>query len=392
MEKSQQLDTPADNRWKNLKVAIVHDFLDTYGGAERVLGLICEIFPQAPIFTLLYDKEKMRGKFKNKEIKTSFLQGFPKFIKKRKKYLLPLLPTAPEVFDLRDFDLVISSSGAWSKGIVTRLNTVHIAYLHSPMRFAWDYGEKYFSDAGQKAGICKRMFLTYLRVWDFEAAQRPDILIANSEFTRKRVAKYYRRDSRVIYPGINLIKESQEEIRIKKEKGGYFLIVSRLSPYKKVLLAVEAFNKMGLPLVIVGEGAESEKIKKIAKKNIRVVGWQSEEKLKEYYRNARAFIFPAVDDFGLTAVEAMSFGVPVIALRAGGALEIVKESRTGEFFDAQTVEVLADGVRRFLEKERDYDRDFIRAQAQRFGEENFKNNFLNLIKEEWKRNFYDNRT
>ncbi|MEF3691844.1 MAG: glycosyltransferase [Candidatus Moraniibacteriota bacterium] len=377
---------------KNLKVAIVHDFLDTYGGAERVLGLIGEIFPQAPIFTLIYDKEKMQGKFENREIHTSFLQSFPKFIKKRKKYLLPLMPTAPETFDLRDFDLVISSSGAWSKGIVTRLNTIHIAYLHSPMRFAWDYKEKYFSDAGQKAGICKRMFLTYLRVWDFEAAQRPDILIANSKFTQQRIAKYYRRDSRIIYPGVSLSGKSQKEIQTKKDKGGYFLIVSRLSPYKKVLLAVEAFNKMGLPLVIVGAGAEFERIKKIAKKNIRLVGWQSDEKLREYYQNARAFIFPAVDDFGLTAVEAMSFGVPVIALRAGGALEIVKEGQSGEFFDAQTVEVLADGVRRFLEKEKGYDRDFIRAEAQRFEAENFKNNFLNLIKEEWKRNFYDNRT
>lgn len=384
MEKSQV----DKNNLDNLKVAIVHDFLDTYGGAERVLEVICEVFPEAPIYTLLYDEEKMRGKFKNKNIHTSFLQSFPEFIKKRKRYLLPLMPTAPEAFDLRDFDLVLSSSGAWSKGIITRLNTKHISYLHSPMRFIWDYNERYLKDTKKKLGICKRMFLTYLRIWDFEAAQRPDVLIANSVFTKERINKYYRRDCEVIYPPLlsnfkstDGEKSNQESIEDKN----YFLVVSRLSGYKKVDLVVEVFNKMGLPLVIIGEGEESDNLKKIAKKNIKIIGWQSDAVLEKYYQGARAFIFPAIDDFGLTIIEAMSFGKPVIAIRKGGAKEIVKEGISGEFFDAQTVEVLADGVRRFMEKEKSYDSNIIKKEIERFSKERFKKELSDLVERELNR-------
>ncbi|EKE22080.1 MAG: glycosyl transferase group 1, partial [uncultured bacterium] len=306
------------NNIDNIKVALVHDFLDTYGGAEKVLAVIAEIFPKAPIYTLLYDEKKMRGKFENREIHTSFLQKFPQWLKNRRRYLLPLMPTAPETFDLRDFDLVISSSGAWSKGIVTRLNTKHICYMHSPMRFVWDYNEKYLKEIGKKIGFCKRIFLNYLRIWDYEAAQRPDILIANSDYTRERIKKYYRRDCDVIYPAVLSLKhENKEALKheniktiehenvktIKHESKGtikqnavadYFLVVSRLAAYKKVSLVVEVFNKMGLPLVVIGEGEEMGKIKKIAKDNIKILGWQNDEIVNEYYKNARALIFPAV--------------------------------------------------------------------------------------------------
>lgn len=377
MEKSQIEKIALDK----LKVAIVHDFLDTYGGAERVLGMICEMFPKAPIYTLLYDEEKMRGKFEDREIRVSFLQSLPRFLKKRKKYLLPLMPTVPETFDLRDFDLVISSSGAWSKGIVTRLNTIHVAYLHSPMRFVWDYKDKYFEDSKNKIGICKRLFLTYLRIWDFEAAQRPDVLVANSNFTKGRINKYYRREAEIVYPGLDIFPQDKESNDNFKEKN-YFLFASRLSPYKKAELVVEVFNKMGLPLIIIGEGEEQEKIKKIAKENIKVIGWQSDEELKGYYKNCRAFIFPAVDDFGLTTIEAMSYGKPVIAIRDGGAKEIIKEGISGEFFDAQTIEVLADGVRRFLGNENKYQPDIIRKEAEKFSKENFKRNFSKIVEEE----------
>ncbi|HBR79496.1 MAG TPA: glycosyl transferase [Candidatus Moranbacteria bacterium] len=375
-----------------MKVALVHDFLDTYGGAEKVLAVIAEIFPEAPIYTLLYDEKKMRGKFKSREIHTSFLQKFPQWLKNRRRYLLPLMPTAPETFDLRDFDLVISSSGAWSKGIVTRLNTKHICFMHSPMRFVWDYNEKYLKEIGKKIGFCKRIFLNYLRIWDFEAAQRPDVLIANSNYTQERIAKYYRRDSRVIYPAtlslkhenIKTIKHESKGIIKQKNASDYFLVVSRLAAYKKVSLVVEVFNKMGLPLVVIGEGEEMGKIKKIAKDNIKILGWQSDEIVSEYYKNARALIFPAVDDFGLTITEAMSQGTPVIAIRKGGAKEIIKEGITGEFFDAQTMEVLADGVRRFIEKENSYNKEIIKEDAQRFEKEKFKSELIELIEREIK--------
>jgi len=376
MEKSQA----GKNNLDNLKVAIVHDFLDTYGGAERVLGLICEIFPKAPIYTLLYDKEKMRGKFADKEIYPSFLQNFPKFLIKRKRYLLPFMPTAPETFDLRDFDLVISSSGAWSKGIVTRLDTLHISYMHSPMRFVWDYKERYLSELGKKIGICKRMFLTYLRVWDFEAAQRPDIIIANSIFTKDRINKYYRRDCEVVYPPLmNETNFKPQDGKNNIDDKNYFLVVSRLSAYKKVDLVVEVFNKMGLPLIVIGEGDQEDKLRALAKKNIKILGWKSDEELQEYYQNTRAFIFPAVDDFGLTIIEAMSYGKPVIGLRDGGAREIIKEGITGEFFDAQTVEVLADGVRRFMEKEVSYNSEIIRTEVDKFSKDKFKQGLMEII-------------
>jgi len=362
-----------------MKVAIVHDFLVQYGGAEKVLESLCEMFPKAPIYTLLYDKGRMGEKFKDREIRTSFLQKFPKILRNRyRRYLLPFMPTVPETFDLRDFDLVISSSGAWSKGIVTRLNTTHIAYLHSPMRFAWDYREKYFQDIGKKLGICKRLFLTYLRVWDYQATQRPDILIANSKYTRERIKKYYRRNSEIIYPpAIDNLSKNVDEKKEKSEK--YFLVVSRLSAYKKVDLVVKAFNKLELPLIVIGEGEQKKYLQKIAQKNVKILGWKSDEELQKYYRNARAFVFPAVDDFGITMAEAMSHGTPVVAIRKGGAKEIVQEGINGEFFDAQTVEVLADGVRRFMENENKYDRKAVINSVYEFSRKKFKEKFWQVV-------------
>jgi len=377
MKKSQDIKGSQENKnslRKNAKVVLVHDFLTQYGGAEKVLESFCKMFPEAPIYTLLYDKEKMRDKFQDKEIRTSFLQKFPKFLKNRKRCLVPFMPTVPETFDLREFDLVISSSGAWSKGIITRLNTTHIAYLHSPMRFAWDYSEKYFEDIKKKNGFCKRLFLNYLRIWDYQSAQRPDMLIANSEYTRSRIKKYYRRESEVVYPPAVLSKQGDH-------KNKYFLVVSRLSAYKKVDLVVEAFNKIKLPLIVIGEGEQKKYLRKISDKNIKILGWKSDEDLRKYYQNARALIFPTVDDFGITMAEAMSFGVPVIAIRKGGAKEIVEEGVTGEFFDAQTPEVFSDGVRRFMENEKKYNSDTIKQGAEKFTENKFIKNIKRIIAE-----------
>ncbi len=365
---------------QKIKIALAHDFLVQRGGAEKVLETLCEMFPEAPIYTLLYDPEKMRGKFAGKDIRVSFLQKFPKFLRKRYRYLLPLMPVSPETFDLRDFDLVISSSGAWMKGIVTKLNTIHIAYLHSPMRFVWDYNERY---AGQfstsKLPFSKfftRIVLSYLRLWDYEAAQRPDCLIANSRYTQARIRKYYRRESSVIYPPAcdesrDIISETEQKLK----KSDYFLIVSRLSPYKKTDLAVETFNKLELPLVVIGEGEQKKYLQKIAGKNVDILGWRPDKEVRRYYQNARAFIFPAEDDFGISMVEAMKQGVPVIAFAKGGAWEIVEAGVTGEFFEAQTTEVLADGVRRFMENEEKYDKNRIIERAGEFSKKRFMKEF-----------------
>lgn len=361
---------------KELKVALVHDFLNQYGGAERVLKVLSEMYPDAPIFTLLYEKDKMRGMFDEKRIRTSYLQKFPKFLRKRYKFLLPFFMVVPESFDLRDYDLIISSSGAWTKGIVTKLDTKHVSYIHSPMRFVWDYNERYIKEVKRKTSLFVRLILNYVRIWDRLAADRPDYLIANSKYTQDRIKKYYRRESSVIYPPVSMkseIPSNKSEINSKQENGnGYFLVVSRLSPYKKVDIVVEAFNKLELPLVVIGEGSQKEYLKKIAGSTIKIMGWRDDKTIEKYYAGARGFVFPAEDDFGIAPVEAMLHGVPVIAYRVGGVCETVIEGVTGEFFDAQTSDVLADGVRRFMQNESKYEKELIMKRAGEFSVDRFK--------------------
>jgi glycosyltransferase involved in cell wall biosynthesis len=282
----------------------------------------------------------------------------------------------PETFDFREYDLVISSSGAWSKGIVTRLDTIHISYLHSPLRFVWDYSDKYTKEIKEsKLAFFIRFVLSYVRIWDNLAAQRPDYLISNSQYTQRRVRKYYQRESEIIYPSV--INELPGIIENNEKK--FFLVVSRLSPYKKVDLVVEAFNKLGLPLVVIGEGSQEKYLRKIANENIKILGWKDDESVKKYYANARGFIFPAEDDFGITAVEAMSYGTPVIAFKQGGVCETVIEGVTGEFFVSQTAEVLADGVRRFMQNENNYDKELIRKRAMEFSRERFEREFKTYV-------------
>ena len=384
------------------KIAIVHDFLMYYGGAERVLEVLAEMFPEAPIYTLLYDKEKMRGKFADREIHTSFLQKFPKFLRKKPAYLLPFLPTAPETFDLRDFDLVISTSGAWCKGIVTKLNTIHVAYIHSPMRFVWDYNERYLKENRKNiSAFFIRPFLNYLRIWDKMAADRPDYLIANSKYTQARIKKYYGKGSVVIYPAANISpfgkggqkgdsKDSENfsnpslALPFLKGENKYFLVVSRLSAYKKIDAIIDAFNKLGLPLVVIGEGNQKKYLESIAKENVKILGWQSEKKVREFYENARALVAASVEDFGLAPVEAMSLGVPIIALREGGFLETIIEGKTGEFFDAPTPEVIANGVRRFMENEKNYNKEEIKKRAEEFSKGKFVNELEKFIRNIYK--------
>lgn len=376
-----------ESNLKKLNVVLIHDFLNQYGGAERVLEALMEIFPNAPIYTLLYDPEKMRGKFRGADIRSSFLQKFPKSLKKRHKWLLPFMPTAPETFNLRDFDLVISSSSAFAKGIIVKPKTIHICYCHSPMRYLWDWNEKYLDEQslGSKRRILARFFLNYIRMWDRVAADRVDFFIANSRFTQERIKKYYRRESVVVYPPVSIldVNANIEYSRPFRDltSASYFLIVSRLSPYKKVELAVETMNKLNLPLVVIGEGLPKyvKYLKSIAGSKTKFLGWMPDDKIREYYAGCRAFLFPGEDDFGIAPVEAMSFGKPVIALRRGGASETVIEGETGEFFNEPTIEVMADAVRRFQENEKKYDPRKIQKRAENFSKKKFKENFLRII-------------
>ncbi len=406
-----------------MKVVLIHDFLIRFGGAERVMHALSEIYPEAPIYTLLYDESKMGEFFPKEKVRTSFLQKFPKFLRNHYKYLLPFLPVAPETFELRDFDLIISSSSSFAKGVVPRVNALHICYCHNPMRFVWDYSHLYLKE--QKGnflfGPIMKTALHYLRIWDRNAAQRVDYFIANSKATQKRIQKFYRRESTVIYPpvfgqsvGARKVTFSEYSSRPSEAKlrsgdpacssnfvgnharkqgltspkatfprpeENYFLIVSQLTPYKKIDVAVAAFNKLKLPLIIVGDGLERKKLEKMAKENIKFLGWQPDEIVWQYYQNCTAFIFPGEDDFGIAPVEAMSFGKPVLALSRGGALETVIEGVIGEFFEDSDPAVLADGVRRLRENLPNYDSEKIKEHAQKFSKERFTKEINNFVKE-----------
>lgn len=351
-------------------VALVHDFLLNFGGAEAVLKNMGELYPDAPIYVLMSNEDNARKWLGKKEIINSFLQKMPKFFKQRHKFLLPLMPTAPETFNLRDFDLVLSSSSGFAKGIIVKPRTMHICYMHAPMRYVWDWSHKYLDEQqlGGKAKLLTRMILSYLRMWDRASAERVDYFLANSQYTADRIRKYYNKTATVIYPPVEVNK-----FKPQKENQGYFLTVARLSPYKQVKLIIEAFNKLKLPLIIVGEGSQRQILEKEIGTNsqIKLLGWVEEAKKIELYQNARAFVYACEDDFGIAPVEAMAAGKPVIAYGQGGVAETVVDGQTGLFFHRPQVEMLADGIRRFIETEDQFDHLVIRKRAEEFSKERF---------------------
>jgi len=354
-----------------MKIAILYEYLTSYGGGEKTFKALADIFEDAELFTLFYDPKIKKQLFPIRRINTSFLQKFPKFLKKRYQLLLPLLPIATETIDLRDFDIVISASHSFIKGVITRPKTIHVCYCFSPTRYLWDKSRK-------------NILLHYFRVWDRQASERVDHFIACSETVKQRIYKYYKRDSMVIYPPVQ-IPISKSEFLNKSQFSNnqfqkeFYLIVSQLRKYKKIDIAIKAFNKLGLPLVIVGDGPEKLNLQRLANKNIKFLGFQSNEVVKECYQNCTAFIFPTEDDFGIAPVEAMLCGKPVLAYRKGGATETVIEGKTGEFFNYQNSAVLADGVRRLRLNLKNYDPQFISAHAQQFSEEKFKKEILKFI-------------
>jgi glycosyltransferase involved in cell wall biosynthesis len=364
---------------KKMKVAIVHDFLTYWGGAEQVLKSLCNLYPEAPVYTLLYDK-KMKKYFPKTKIRTSFLNKLPNFIKK-KRILLPFFAAAAESFDLGGYDLVISSSSSFGKGIIVRPKTIHICYCHAPARFLWDWYHNYLKE--NKVGGLKKLFIVpllhILRIWDISASERVDYFIANSQNTASKIKKFYRAESQVIYPPVDFERLNAPRSSIKAPEKDYYLIVSRLSPYKKIDNAISAFNKMNLPLLIIGEGSDRKRLEKMAGKNIKILGWVDENQLAEYYRNARALIFPGEDDFGITIVEAMSLGKPVLAYKKGGALETIVQGCNGEFFESPVPEILADGIRRLNKNFEKYDAEKIKAYAKNYSRDNFEKKMKDFI-------------
>ena len=351
-----------------MKIALIHDYIVSYGGAEKTFKVLTEIFPDAEIYTLFYNpaivKKLKLGE--EREIHTSFLQKFPGFLRKKYQILLPFLPIAAETLDFRDFDVVISSSFSFSKGIITRPKTTHISYCHTPTRYLWDKSRRKF-------------ILHYFRVWDRQASERVDEFIASSKTVQDRIRKYYKRESTVIYPPVE-IPNSNFEFQNDSQNSEFYLIVSQLRKYKRIDLAVDAFNKLGLELVIIGDGPEKRRLKRMAKKNVKILGWQPEEIVADYYKNCAAFVFSGEDDFGIAPVEAMSFGKPVLAYRKGGATETVIEGKTGEFFDFENSAILADCVRRFRAKKAGYyDAKFISEHAKKFSKDRFKKEISEFV-------------
>lgn len=315
-----------------MKVALVYDRVNKWGGAERVLLALHEIFPNAPLYTSVYNKKnaKWADVF---DVKTSFLQTFP-FAKSFHEFYALLMPLAFESFKFDNYDLVISVTSEAAKGIVTKPGTMHICYLLTPTRYLWSGYRDYFKNP------LFRFFaspaVSYLRMWDKIASQRPDRYIAISSVVKQRAEKYYERKSSVIFPPFKFLNNFLNQ----NTENNYFLVVSRLVYYKRVDIIIKAFNKLNLPLKIVGTGSQEKTLKKIANSNIEFLGNLTDEKLSFYYKNSKALIFPGIEDFGLVMVEAQSFGKPVIALGQGGALDIVRKGITGEFFQNQTPESL----------------------------------------------------
>jgi glycosyltransferase involved in cell wall biosynthesis len=360
---------------KPLRVAIVHDFLVNFGGAEQVTLTLSEMFPDAPIYTLLYHR-RLDKLFPNKKIIVSPLQRWFETFHIPTKFLLPWMAGAIEGFNFSGYDLVISSNNSFAGGIITEPETVHISYCHSPTRYLWDAYHTYINEQ-RLPNLAKnvvRQMLHRLRIWDKLSAGRPSLYLANSVHVQKRIHKYYRRDSVVVYPPVDTNKISP-----KKSNAGYFLILSRLSNYKRIDLAVLACNALKLPLVIIGEGESRRGLERLAGSTIEFLGWQNEDSKLEYLKNARALIFPGEDDFGIVPVEAMAAGKPVIAYGVGGALESIVDGKTGLFFDEPTVESLTVAIRRFLTMEKKFDWREISQHAQKFSREKFKDNIMSVV-------------
>lgn len=375
------------NNFGNQKIALVHDWILGVGGAEKTLKALHEIFPQAPIYTLFYDKRFTDEFLPGADIRPTFVQGlYEKF--HSHKFFTPLMPAAIESIDLGEFDVVISSSVIFSKGLVLKPRTRHICYCYSPTRQLWDWSPEYSQELKgfifRVPGIkfWASVVCHFLRIWDRHASTRVDQFIAISENVRQRIRKYYGRDSTVIYPPVDVWKfdfQTSTTTNHQPPTANYFLIVGRLFKHKNIDLAIRAFNKLGWPLVIVGEGPELKRLCKLASPNIKLLGYQSDAIVHSLYAGCSAFIMPQEEDFGITPVEAMSYGKPVLALRCGGALEYIQEGINGEFFDDPVEEVLADGVRRIKNNPNLYNSEEIKKTAERFSNERFKKEIVDLV-------------
>ena len=374
---------------RQLRVALVHDWLITFGGADRVLLALHDVFPQAPVYVALHALDRLPEQFRQLDVRGSWLQRLPGATR-RHRWMVPLMPFAFAQVDLRGFDLILSSSHACAKGVPIPRGAIHICYCHTPMRYAWDLASEYVAATPAVMRPMVRAALTWLRHWDQVTAQRVDYFIANSHFVAGRIRRHYGREATVIYPPVDTEffapaegkarlagRSSSPTSRKGPNEQDFYLCVSRLVGYKRVQVAVEAFNELGRPLVVVGDGPERRRLEVVARGNVRVVGEVSDTVLRGYYRQCRALVFPGEEDFGMVPVEAQACGCPVIAYGGGGVLESVVDGVTGIFFKEQTPEALAAAVRRADDVR--WNSTTIRGHAQRFSRERFAKEITNFI-------------
>jgi len=360
-------------------IALVQDALPTRGGAERVLEAVLELYPRAPIYTLIYRPEAfVTSKIRETKIHTSFLDRIPG-ARRWHRSLLPFMPFAIEQLDVSDFDLILSFSYAVAHGILARPDQLHLSYTFTPLRQAWHAYHQFLGTNRSIAGkLPTKLVLSYLRQWDVAASNRVDDFISPSQWAARCIYRAYRREATVIYPPVDL-----DESILETQRGDYFITVSRLEPHKRVDLIVQAFNYLGLPLIVIGDGREFGRISKLAQPNIRLMRHQSDEVIRELLRKARGYIHAAEDDFGIAPVEAQAAGCPVIAYAKGGVLETVIEGRTGFFYPRQDVDNLIVAVRRFEGECQNLSSEIIRQNARRFGKQRFQDEFAQFVEAKW---------
>lgn len=362
---------------ENARVALVHDWFPVRRGGEKVLEVFAEIFPEAPIYALFHFPGSQVEEIEKREIRTSFIQRLP-FLEKKFRHYLPLFPLAAELFDLQEYDFIISSSHCVAKGVIPRPDALHVCYVHSPMRYAWNQYYAYFSP--DKLGFLRRIFIPpiihHLRLWDESSSHRVDNFIANSKSVAQRINRYYRRDADVIYPPVDT-----QFFEPAEQEDEYYLIVSALVPYKNIDLAIEVFNRTGLPLKIVGQGPDYKKLKRKAKTNIQFLGFLEAEDLLHIYQRAKALIIPGEEDFGINSLESQACGVPVIAYGRGGATETVIPEKTGILFPDLNVQSLLGTLDKF--KDITFNKISIRDNALQFSRDIFKEKISAYLREKW---------
>lgn len=366
-----------------MKVAIVHEWLVSYAGSERVVEQLLHLYPEADLFALVeFLPQELRFFIADKPVKTSFIQNLP-FAQRHFRQYLPLMPLAIEQFDLSGYDLIISSNHAVTKGVLTRPDQLHISYVYTPIRYAWDLQQQYLQGAGLKKGIkamVAGLILHYLRLWDLASADRVDEFIAISEYVSRRIAKTYRRQAAVIYPPVAV-----DQFQPYSQRQDFYLTVARFVPYKRVELIVAAFTELGLPLIVIGDGPNWKQVQALAGSNIKLLGYQSDAVVKSHLETCKAFVFAAEEDFGITPVEALAAGAPVIAYGRGGVAETVVPGKTGLFFEEQSVESLILTIKQFEAHPHLWQTDQLRQQAEKFSQQRFREQFATYVDQAWKR-------